>query len=163
MQIQAGIRFNSKFNSKEKEIMGNLVKHAEHELSLIPTDGEGDDDCKLAMNKHILGMVRLFAAEGHSGFSANYAINILRKLLRFEPLTPLTGDDSEWRDCDEYPEGSEQNKRCGRVFRDKEGRAYDVEGKVFCEPSGASYTGKGSEVDVTFPYTPKTEYVQVKE
>jgi len=136
--------------------MSNLTKHAEHELSLI---GGQDDEMQQMMNKHILQMVELFANEGHSGFSANYATNILNKLLRFEPLTPLTGEPEEWA---ETHDGEVlQNKRCSHVFKNKDGRAYDIEGKVFCDPDGSCFTTKDSRVYVTFPYTPQTEYVQV--
>lgn len=54
-----------------------------------------------------------------------------------------------------------QNKRCSHVFKDKDGNAYDIDGKVFREPDGCCFTSKDSFVPVTFPYTPKTEYVDV--
>jgi hypothetical protein len=66
------------------------MSQAEHELKLL-SDGD-PDETQQAMNKHILEMVKLFAEEGHSGFSASYAIRILEKLLRFEPLVALTGE-----------------------------------------------------------------------
>lgn len=37
---------------------------------------------------------------------------------------------------------------------------YDTEGRVFCDPDGICYTNRDSRVDITFPYTPKTEYVK---
>jgi len=138
--------------------MANLLKHAEHELKLL---GGDDDGMQSVMNKHILEMVRVFGDEGHSGFSASYAVNLLEKLLRFEPLKPLTGEDDEWNDVSEHGGGvmKWQNKRCSHVFKDVDGRAYDIEGKIFREPDGSCYPGKGSSVDITFPYTPKREYV----
>jgi len=139
--------------------MSNAEKFAVHELSLI---GDADDEMQQAMNEHILKMVRTFADEGHSGFSAAYAINALEKLLRFEPLTPLTGADDEWVEVgDDGPDGTcFQNKRSPRVFKDNTG-AYDIDGKVFREPSGACYTSRDSRVYITFPYRPTTEYVDV--
>lgn len=140
----------------------SLVEHAKAELALIGSDD--GDEMQSAMNSHILTMVGHFAEEGHSGFSASYAIGILEKLLRFEPLTPLTGDDAEWTDMSEYgPEPVWQNKRCSRVFKAADGSAYDIDGKVFREPNGASFTSRDSRVPVTFPYIPKTEYVDVPE
>lgn len=135
--------------------MSNLVKHAERELALL-SDGE-NDPMQDAMNKHLIGMVKLFAEEGHSGFSASYAVSALEKLLRFEPLKPLTGEADEWL---EIQKGVFQNTRCSHVFKEGD-RAYDTHGKVFVEPNGAAYTSRDSWVDVTFPYTPKTERVQV--
>lgn len=122
---------------------------------------DSDDEMNNKMSEHILKMVKVFEEEGHSGFSAAYAVSILEKLLRFEPLSPLTGEDDEWNEITEEM-GSKlyQNNRCSRVFKDENG-AYDIDGKVFVEPNGVGYVSKDSRVYVEFPYTPKTEYVQV--
>lgn len=137
--------------------MSNLLSHAENELSLLG----GNDEMQQEMNKHILKMVQIFGEEGHSGFSASYAIGILEKLLRFEPLTPLTGEEAEWFD---HGDGFCQNKRCSHVFRDnKTGRTYDINGRIFREPNGSCWTNSNSAVDVTFPYTPRSEYIDVEE
>lgn len=136
----------------------SLVEHAKRELALLPGDDDGDE-MQAEMNAHIIRMVELFADEGHSGFSAAYAISVLQKLLSFEPLTPLTGNDDEWV---EVGTGVFQNSRCSRVFKE-DGEAYDIDGRVFREPSGACFTGRDSRVPVTFPYVPTTEYVDVAE
>ena len=139
--------------------MTNIETYAIDELTRIGMYGSGDE-MNDAMCEHILKMVNVFAEEGHSGFSANYAINILQKLLRLEPLSPLTGEDDEW--C-EVSDNLYQNKRLSRVFKEgKDGQAYDIDGKVFVEPNGASYTSRDSRVYIEFPYTPKTEYVNVE-
>ena len=65
---------------------------------------------------------------------------------------------------DENGDGVFQNNRCLRVFKDKNrfnGQAYDIEGRIFREPDGGCYTSSDSCVPVTFPYTPKREYVDV--
>lgn len=116
-----------------------------------------------AMNKHIIEMVKLFSEEGHSGFSAAYATGILEKLLRFEPLKPLTGEADEWTELDYGPEMIAQNKRCSHVFKRADGTAYDSEGRIFRYPDGSCVIRKGSAVDITFPYTPSREYVDVPE
>ena len=122
---------------------------------------ESDDEMNNEMAEHILKMVKLFGEENHSGFSAAYAVSILEKLLRFKPLSPLTGNDDEWNEItEEMGRKLYQNKRCSHVFKDENG-AYDIDGKVFVEPNGASYTNRDSRVYVEFPYTPKTEYVNV--
>jgi hypothetical protein len=136
-----------------------LESWAERELARI-----GDDDMQRMMNKHLLRMIRTFSREGHTGFSAGYAVSMLERLLRFEPVTPLTGDDSEWNDISDMSgEPQWQNNRCSRVFRGADGRAYDIDGRVFEEPNGCRFTGRGSRVFVTFPYTPTTIYVPVGE
>jgi len=148
----------------------NLIEHTKQELDIIGMSEDSNDVMKVAMRNHILHMVEEFSKEGHSGFSAAYALNILEKVLAFETLSPLIGEDSEWNDV--YYMGVKpkyQNKCCSRVFKDKNGECYDVQGKVFTEhyfdeegvEQTSSFTGKDSHVVVTFPYTPKTEYVDV--
>ena len=139
----------------------SLVQYAESELDRIGmTD---DNDMNGMMRKHLLHMVKEFADEGHSGFSASYALQCLKKLLNFKPLSPLTGEDDEWTDVSSISGVPHyQNKRCGSVFKDgKDGQAYDIDGKVFWEwakdedgnPFKSYYTGRDSRVPVTFPYT----------
>jgi len=119
-------------------------------------DLEKDSMQKLMCNQ-VCELLDLFSTHGHSGLSAPYAINMFEKLAQFEPLCPLTGEDWEWS---EVSKGLWQNKRCSHVFKDKDGGAWDINGKVFCDPDGTSWTNGESKVAVTFPYTPKTEYVK---
>lgn len=147
-----------------------LKSHAENELDAIGMTADSSDDMNQAMREHILRMVDEFSKEGHSGFSASYAVNLLSKLLKYEPLCPLTGEDSEWVDVAEHSGGPMwQNKRCGHVFKDPEG-AYDIDGKVFYtwetyedgEKFKSYFTNRDSRVRIEFPYTPVTEYVESK-
>lgn len=148
--------------------MSNILSHAMRELDLIGMTEDSPDEMTRMMRKHILHMMQEFANEGHSGFSACYAIGILTKLLDFKPLTPLTGDDDEWCDVREYGGKTHyQNKRRSSVFKDGDGECYDIDGKVFWEwmpdrddegnlTGGAHksyYTCRESRVPVTFPYT----------
>lgn len=139
--------------------MSNLLKHAEHELALLRGKDAEPDEMQDAIEQHILAMVKLFSEEGHSGSSASYAIQILEKVLRFEPVTPLTGEDDEWNDLGYAPDMKYQNKRCGHVFKGEDGRAYDGEGIIFRDPDGSCYTGAGSRVYIEFPYRPTKKYV----
>lgn len=139
----------------------SLVQYAESELDRIGMIDDGDMNGM--MRKHLLHMVKEFADEGHSGFSASYALQCLKKLLNFKPLSPLTGNDDEWHDVSSISGKPHfQNKRCGSVFKDgKDGQAYDIDGKVFWEwakdedgkPYKSYYTSRDSRVPVTFPYT----------
>lgn len=133
-----------------------LVDHAEMELRAA---GLYDDDSDYGgmMPGAVLELIKVFAEQGHSGGSAPICIDLFRRLAMYEPLVPLTGNDYEWF---EYMPGHWQNKRCSHVFKDSSG-AYDIEGKVFREPNGCCYTNMESRVPVTFPYTPKREYVDV--
>ena len=144
--------------------MSNMITHAERELDIIGM--KDDEDMNGMMRKHILHMIDEFALEGHSGFSASYAIQCLEKLLRFEPLSPLMGTDDEWINVAEH-NGSPmwQNNRCSRIFKDESG-AYDIDGKVFWDwhtgEDGGKYkshfTSRDSRVYITFPYVPTTVY-----
>lgn len=144
--------------------MSNLRKHAENELKACGYKLDGSDEPynKLAADS-ILELIDLFSKQGHSGFSASYVIGAFTKLAAFEPMGPLTGDDEEWHECGE---GVFQNRRCGHVFKQAdrfEGQAYDIEGRIFRDPDGSCFTGHGSAVPITFPYTPAREYVDAPE
>jgi hypothetical protein len=138
--------------------MSNLLKHAEVELKAIGMLDTGDEMNEM-MCRSILELIKTFAEQGHSGFSAGYCLNAFTKLAKYEPLAPLTGADDEWRDVSSYSEKPRwQNIRCSRVFKDEDG-VYDIDGKVFVDKQGTAYTSYESKTPVTFPYTPKTEYV----
>ena len=136
----------------------NYIKHAEREFKAL--GWPGDCEMQALICENIRDMLIVFATQGHSGSSAPYAINQFKKLADFEPLGPLTGEDWEWGEsfCGD---GTQQNNRCSHVFRNKKIGAYDGQGKVFKEENGCCYTNSDSRVPITFPYTPKTEYVDV--
>lgn len=138
----------------------NLIKHAKRELEVMGYDlNEKEENPNKWICENILELLEVFSKQGHSGSSAPYCISLFTKLANFEPVCPLTGNDDEWN---EVGDNLYQNKRCSHVFKkDKNGVAYDIEGKIFRESDGCCYTSKDSCVDVTFPYTPKREYIDV--
>ena len=143
-------------NAKEESA---LILHAKREMAAIgyaPTDVDQEDGPNLWIQQNVLELLRVFSKQGHSGSSAPYCIEMFTKLALFKPLGPLTGEDSEWV---EVGEGLFQNVRCSRVFKDATGRAYDIDGIVFRDANGTTYTSKESHVDVSFPYWPTTVYV----
>lgn len=124
---------------------GGLMAHAESEL------GPG-------MDIEVRELLHVFASQGHSGASAAITTHMIGKLLRFEPIRPLTGEPDEWM---EVGPGVFQNRRCGHVFKQADrfdGQAYDLDGIVWEDPDGSRFTNFESLVPVVFPYTPKTEY-----
>lgn len=159
--------------------MNNYEKHARMEFRAAgwtDADGKFKDEMQEMICDHVLKLLEVFSDEGHSGSTAPYAVNLFKQLALFEPVVPLTGEDWEWN---ETGRGVFQNKRCSHVFKDEDGKAYDINGKVFFEwrerpldedekgyPGTkrfkSSYTSRDSRVYVTFPYTPTTEYVEVK-
>ncbi len=170
--------------------MGKLEDHARRELELAGWFDE-DGFYGGMVGKAVMELIKVFSDQGHSGMSANLCRHLFEKVSAFEPLTPLTGEDDEWNDITEQyfvakviskgvPDSTEpgeivdlinrdtgpsgiqyQNKRCSRVFKDCTG-AYDSQGKLFRLQDGGLVQRKGSRVYITFPYTPKTEIVEVE-
>jgi hypothetical protein len=134
----------------------NLVSYARRELTregwLNFDDDGGIYDAMIG--EAVLELMRAFAVQGHSGASAPLVANLFDRLARFEPLSPLTGDDDEWN---EVGPGRWQNNRCSHVFRDSErfgGQAYDIQAVVFEDPNGDRWTSADSHQVIEFPYTP---------
>lgn len=148
----------------------SIINYAKKELDIVGMTEDSPDEMNRAMRKHILHMVDEFAKEGHSGSSASYALSILEKVLNWKPLSPLTGEDSEWMDVSSYNFDSGytafQNIRCPEIFKNvyPDGReeAYTINGIVFWEwfsPDGETeaskcyFTNSDSKVIIEFPYT----------
>lgn len=104
-----------------------LVEHARRELALI-----GEDEW---LTDGLCKVVAAFAEMGHSGFSAAHSTAVLEKLLRYQPLSPLSGDPAEWEDRSEmsgYPLW--QNVRDSRAMSRDGGKTYTL---VDEEPPGS--------------------------
>ena len=152
------MRFVGLNRQKQRGIqsMSNYREHALRELKAVGYNvDDKDDGPDKWIVKDILELLEVFAEQGHSGSSAPYCANAFKKLALFEPLGPLTGADDEWV---EVAPGVFQNNRCSHVFKEG-GLAYDIDGRIFRDPDGSCYTSIDSRVNVTFPYTPKSEYV----
>jgi len=145
--------------------MSNLIEHAKREfkaMGYVPLGEVQEEDPNKWMQENVLELLEVFAKQGHSGSSAPFCIQYFKTLASFEPLCPLTGEDDEWNDISGHSDNPTwQNARCSHVFKDADGQAYDINGKIFREPDGCCYTSRDSQVNVTFPYAPKTEYVDV--
>ena len=142
--------------------MSNLLKHAERELKLIGYDGK--DEYNNMAKAAIMELLTTFANQGHSGFSANYIVNLFNKLAKYETLSPLTGNDDEWGNVSDMSGDRKtlfQNNRDGRVFKNDDG-AFFTEAIIWTESGESSYTNKDSNRYIkSFPFTPKTFYVEV--
>jgi hypothetical protein len=162
--------------------MSNYHTHAIREFQAagwMTEDGKYDDDMQEAICKHVLALLDVFADEGHSGSSAPYAINLFKKLAMFEPVVPLTGEDSEWNEiCDDRTNNVTvyQNNRMSSVFKQSDrfdGKPYWLDGKVFWswhstpdiddgKPFKSYYTSYDSKVIIEFPWVkPESQYVFV--
>jgi len=132
------------------ETKSGLVAFAEAELSRLQNDEYGMQEM---MNRHLLKMVQVFSDEDHSGFSANYAINVLNRLLRYLPISVIEDKPEDWIDVSD---GLFQHKRCSKIFKDKklfDGQAYNLDGRVFSNDNGESwFTNGNSKLPIEFPY-----------
>lgn len=147
----------------------SLLSHAKEEFRAagwVDENGKYNDDMQEAICDHVIKLLEVFSEEGHSGSTAPYTINLFTRLAKFEPIAPLTGEDWEWHDVSEYSgRTTYQNRRCSSIFKDSDGSAYDIDGKVFWEwqrdEEGNAiktyYTSRESRVPVTFPYVKPKE------
>jgi hypothetical protein len=86
----------------------------------------------------VLELLEVFHRQGHSGMSASVVTQVFVDLAMGRPLTPLTGDESEW--APPQPDGTRQNKRYPAVFKDKKG-IYFLHAIKFVDPTGFSFYG----------------------
>lgn len=130
--------------------MSNLVKFAERELrSMIDSEHE----MNRMMAENIIELLEVFSKQGHSGFSANYALSVFDKLAHFKPFGPLTGADDEWNQIGEGEHLCYQNKRSPDVFKDANGQAYVSSHYAFKDHDrDGYYTCRESRKFIEFPY-----------
>lgn len=104
-----------------------LVKYAEEELKRAGLLNKNSDYDGM-LGEAALEIVKVFSKQGHSGYSAETVTQIVEKLMRYEPLTPLTYAPDEWNDVSKES-GSEmwQNRRKSTVFSTDGGKThYDI-------------------------------------
>ena len=137
----------------------NYIKHAKREFQALGYDlKDTEDGPNKWIMENVFELLNVFGKQGHSGFSAPYCVRMFQKMALFEPVYPLTGEESEWN---EVVDGVFQNNRCSHVFKDSDGKAYDIDGRIFRDSDGCCYTSRESRVYIDFPYTPKSVYVDV--
>lgn len=122
-----------------------------------------DSDYEGMLGEAVKELLLVFQKQGHSGYSAQATASIFHKLVKGEPLSPLTDAEDEWN---EIRPGLLQSNRVSHVFIDKsreDKRPYTIEGKAFSDDGGQSYwTSKDSVVHFDLPgFPPKTEHVNV--
>lgn len=106
-----------------------MIEKAKYELDLLLDKCEDEEERKMQkiINDNALEIVKKFCEMGHSGFTAEYEINMINKLLRQQNLTKLTLNDDEFV---EISKGLFQNKRDSRIFKSKDkfnGKPYNVD------------------------------------
>lgn len=98
----------------------------------------------------------------------------LSKLLNYEPVTPLTGEDDEWVQCDGgyLPKGAIKkysNKRCSGIYKvvypgepNNIEIAYDLYDKNYSDNGVTAFTSNSfGQQQIVFPYTrnKKTQHI----
>ena len=128
------------------------------ETGLVNPDYEADEMQDL-MEYCVLEVLDVIDNQAHSGFSHGHLMSLLIPLLNDLPITPLTGKEWEWGTMVD----KDQNKRCPRVFRDENGNAHNIDGRVFSDDGGKTWFGsRDSWKDISFPCTSeelKLEYI----
>ena len=137
----------------------NLVSgRVNPETGLVNPDYEADGMQDL-MEYYVLEVLDVIDNQGHSGFSHGYLMSLLIPLLNDLPITPLTGKEWEWGTTVD----KDQSKRCARVFRDENGAAHIIDGRVFSDDGGKTwFRNRDSWKEVSFPCTSeelKPEYI----
>ena len=128
--------------------MSNLIDFAADEMAVWLSEEADPMDRRAAEN--VMELIQTFSNQNHSGMSGSWVLSVFERLACFKPISPLTGEDDEWM---ETPHDIYQNKRCPSVFKGPDGRAYDIEGKVFSNDGGKTwYSSRESKVYIEFPY-----------
>jgi hypothetical protein len=110
-----------------------------------------DSDYEGMLGNAVMDLMKVFASQGHSGFSAQLTRQLFNLVSDYKPLSPLTDNPDEWMEVgDQMPprtpsgEGSVwQSRRNPEAFSEDGGKTYyllsdmDVKGK---EENGATYT-----------------------
>ena len=150
--------------------MSRMVEWAEQELRLAGYDvNDPEDGPNRWLAEGTIELLKVFSEQGHSGSSTPFAVALFEKLAMWKPIAPLTGADDEWAESYDYS-GTQQNKRNSAVFRDADGQAYWMDGRVFWnwyaytdEETGEEkvikvhFTSRGSRVDIEFPWVQPDE------
>lgn len=155
----------------------NTQTHARRELQILRQTTP--DAIILDFESEILALCEAFGRSGQSGGSAPYTAGAitaaLEKLFLFNPIAPITGEDQEWVDVTEINDRKPwfQNSRCGGLFKDGvDAQPYYLDAIVWKGPrehdafTGSAYDPVGvlirsSQCIKSFPFTPKTFYVDV--
>jgi len=98
----------------------NLEKHAEYELRRAGLFDK-DSDYGGMLGESTMRLIRCFAEERHSGYSASMQVYIFKQLASFKPLSPLTDSPNEWV---EVSDKVWQNKRSSDCFSSDGGKTY---------------------------------------
>lgn len=110
----------------------SIIEQAKTELALV---NFGDDDSRVMVE-----ILEKFFGQWDSGGAVHAVAPVLQRLIAGKPLAPLSGAEDEWVVHDYDDDCYAQNRRCGSVFKRRDGSAYDI--------------ADGPRKPITFPYWP---------
>ncbi len=115
---------------EQKEQMSPLVAHADYELKLAEIDQE-DADYGGMLYRAVMELIKVFAKQGHNGFSAMRTLQLFNQVAFYKNLFPLGKTKDEWIDVSEViGKPCWQNKRNPRFFSETAGETwYNVDDK----------------------------------
>lgn len=101
-----------------------LIEHAKRELELAGLFDK-DSDYNGMLGKAVMDLIKVFAKQGHSGFSAHQTLKIFQIVGSYKNLTPITSDPKYWI---EVGDGMWQNTRAFSLFSKDGGKTwYDID------------------------------------
>ena len=139
---------------KNRKVDSEFIEFVKHEISY---EKQSNNSLKKAKNM-IVKLCKLIEKEPMPDLEKQAVVKIFTKLSMGMPLTPLTGEDDEWKevDIDGEPNVKWQNKRCPRVYKREDGTAFDSKARVFSFEGRVWFSNADSCVDITeWPYTVK--------
>ena len=153
-------------------------KHAKKEIEFI-LGNKNEEYIIEPFKNEIIQLCDKFGKSGQSGGSAPYTAAVitaaLEKLLLYENISPITGEDNEWTDVSHYMGGiTYQNNRVSSIFKDSDNQAYYLnaiiwqgdtpseDGSIGWETFSGKVEGITSRQYIKeFPFEPKTFYIDV--
>jgi len=95
----------------------------ENEIAKCKADPDyepGDEDYGLMCYEAAERLLEVFEEQGHSGYSARIVCSIFERLVKGNPLTPVTDEEDQWRKAYSFkkdPVKRYQHKRMGSLFK----------------------------------------------
>lgn len=130
-----------------------LIEHAERELQIIGSS-QADDGYRKLME-----LLTLFIMQQHPPEATAMIGSMFAQLVQGEVLSPLTGEDSEWRQINPH---LWQNVRSSRVFKATGEGAFDARGVIFVDDDDNMFVkNPQSRVAIKFPYQPQSKFIRL--
>lgn len=125
-----------------------LREHANRELTILKTpDGP---------RSTVLRILKLLHENLLSEADNLRCLMVAEGLYQQFPISPLTGEDNEWKPLDPPEDGfTHVNVRCGHVFKLDSGQAVDAMRFAFKTGDNQLVFDARSVGEVTFPYLPE--------